>query len=91
MVQFADFTDEEQEVVTAIARRATMSGLYDDPVAVMMDISATHVHCPLRLNDLLNADDFNFGHDIGGIERHLNRSTGWLKNFFLPRFAQPQQ
>lgn len=53
-----------------------------------MDITATHCNGnPLRLDDLLNADAFQFAHDIGGIRRHLNRETGKLEDCFVPRFT----
>lgn len=55
---------------------------------VEMDLSATHATCPLRLAELADADDFNFSHDMGGIRRHLNRQTGELEDFFVPRFAE---
>ena len=55
---------------------------------VMMDLSATIAQgVPLRLKELLAADDFNFIHDVWGIQRHLNRETGKLENHFWPRFA----
>ena len=52
-----------------------------------MDISATHLHCPLDLDQLLKFDDFNFAHDITGISFNLDRVTGKLENCFLPRCA----
>ncbi len=57
-----------------------------------MDIAA--VHCngnPLRLEELLAADEFNFSHDIFGIRRHINRETGKLNNHFLPRFTKTKE
>ncbi len=42
---------------------------------------------PLRLADLLAADDFNFAHDVFGIMRHIDRRTGRLDNHFVPRFC----
>lgn len=55
-----------------------------------MDFTATHANGnPLRLADLLAADDFNFAHDAFGIARHLDRSTGKLTRCFVPRFSQP--
>lgn len=61
-----------------------------DAMDITMDIEACHLNgCPLRLAEMLVADDFNFMHDIGGINRHLNRQTGKLMNCFLPRFAKP--
>lgn len=52
-----------------------------------MDITAAHANgTPLRLADMLAADDFNFAHDWSGIRRHLNRETGQMLSCFLPRF-----
>lgn len=54
-----------------------------------MDVTAVHANgCPLRLVDLLEADEFNFSHDIFGIHRHLDRETGKLGDCFSPRFHQ---
>lgn len=53
-----------------------------------MDLIATHANgCPMDFAKLLNADDFNFMHDVCGIARHLDRRTGKLTDFFLPRCA----
>lgn len=55
-----------------------------------MDITAVHANGnPLRLADMLAADDFNFGHDWFGIRRHLDRETAQLRDFFSPRFTAP--
>ena len=61
---------------------------YKDKLDLMMDIDATNENCPLRLKELLNADDFNFYHDIIGIGNNLNRKTKKLENCFLPRYAK---
>lgn len=56
-----------------------------------MDITATHLNgTPLDLDRLLAFDDLNFVHDVFGIARHLDRSTGKLQNCFVPRSAQPE-
>ena len=86
-------TDRESgRVIEAIARRAVLmahkAGIDYDFQSACMDITATHCSgCPLRLGELLSADDFNFGHDVLGIYRHLNRDTGKLERFFRPRFS----
>lgn len=55
---------------------------------VLMDISACHFSAQkLRLDDLLAADDFNFIHDVAGINRHLDRDNGRLSDGFSPRFS----
>jgi hypothetical protein len=56
---------------------------------ILMDLMACHFrYNPLRLDDLLAADSFNFMHDIGGINKHLNRETYQLMDHFSPRFAK---
>jgi len=87
MVEFAEFTKDEQEIVDAIVERSVRMFIHDDSLDALMDISATHIHTPLRLNDLLNADDFNFVHDLAGIRRHLDRTTGQLMHCFSPRHS----
>jgi hypothetical protein len=58
-----------------------------DAMSLHMDLSACIAQgCNLKLNELLNADDFNFCHDVFGISRHINRDTGKLENFFVPRY-----
>lgn len=59
-----------------------------DPITVVMDLTAVHFGgTKLRLDELLAADDFNFIHDVSGINRNLNRETWELDNCFLPRFT----
>lgn len=93
-VEFADFTPEEQATVDRIAKRAAKifreAGMRRPAIEFEMDLSAVHAKVPLRLAELEQADDFNFGHDIAGIYRHLNRQTGELEDFFVPRFADHQ-
>lgn len=55
---------------------------------VMMDITACHANgCRLKLAELLEAEQFDFVHDVFGIRRHLNRETGKLEDCFTPRLA----
>jgi len=86
-----DATQEEMALIQKIATRGFCRQLYIDVLALSMDIAATHLNgCPLKLEEWLVADDFNFFHDIYGIYNNLDRKTGQLKNCFLPRFAKPQ-
>lgn len=76
----------------AIARRAVAMakelGVQYDQMTAVMDIDATHCNgCPLKLQALLEADDTNFAHDVFGIRRHIDRTTGELLNCFVPRYA----
>lgn len=86
---------DDRELSRSIAQRAVKlavdllgSDEGRDTLSFHMDIVAAHANgCPLRLSDLLAADDFNFAHDVFGISQHLNRETGKLGDFFRPRFA----
>ncbi len=92
---FATFTKDEQEAVEVIIDRALplfrACNISYIRRAIEMDLSATHATCPLRLQDLASAPDPDFGHDVLGIYRYLDRKTGVLTNLFCPRFAAPQR
>lgn len=94
-VQFARFTQEEQQAVAEIISRAAklfaMAGQRLDRTSLEMDLAAVHAHTPLRLADLAVASDINLAHDVVGIMRNIDRSTGRLANHFLPRFTAPQK
>lgn len=81
----------DSETIRHIADRAVrMAAQHNvelDRIETEMDLCALHNTCPLRLDELLAADDFNFAHDVFGIRRHMDRETGDLKDFFLPRFS----
>jgi hypothetical protein len=63
---------------------------YPDRQSMNMDVTAVHANGnPLRLADLLAADDFNFAHDMSGICNCLDRRTGQLTRNFRPRFSVP--
>lgn len=88
-----DATPEEHEIIQRIAHRAVRvarrAGVEYKLSDASMDINAVHSNgTPMRLQELLEADDFNFNHDVFGIRRHLDRQTGQLRNFFVPRFAR---
>lgn len=51
-------------------------------------LQAVHAVNPLRLEELAQADEFNFKHDISGILDHFNIKTGKFKNCFTPRYTQ---
>lgn len=78
----ADIADR----TTAMAQR---NNINYDRITVEMDITAVHANgCPLRLEELLSAEPFDFSHDVFGIRKNLNRETGELEHCFLPRFAK---
>lgn len=85
----------ELQLITKIAKRAVALakkyGVDYDYRDACMDLDACHSNgCPLDFQKLLDAPDSDFGHDVFGIRRHINRSTGELMDCFLPRCAMPQ-
>lgn len=92
MVKF-EATKEETILISAIAQRAHYiarnSGIVYDIINISMDVEATHCNGnPLKLAELLEADELNFCHDIFGIAEHLNRDTGTLEDCFSPRYSK---
>lgn len=75
---------EEQTLVSAIIKRCKpRSG---EAMNLSMDLIAAHANgCPMDWQKLLDAPNFDFWHDINGIQRHINRDTGQLEDCFLPR------
>lgn len=83
---------EEARTIGAIASRAVKMAAslgVDYPfMDADMDVTFAHRDCPMKLEQLLAADDANFSHDVFGIRRHLNRETKKLEDCFLPRFSK---
>lgn len=89
-----DVSKEESDIIGQIAKRASFAadkiGVNYKYMDAIMDLTACHANgTPLRLAELLKADDGNFGHDVFGIRRHIDRETGKLGDCFLPRYARP--
>lgn len=82
-------TENEMMIVAKIVRRAEKMNLVKvDRHHLMMDIVAVNQEVGLRLEEWLNADEFNFAHDVVGIQQNLDPDTKKLTNFFLPRYAK---
>lgn len=83
---------ERYEKYVKIAERAERDGLYNgERINLMMDIESADKKFNLRLDDWLEADKFNFAHDLYGIVDNIVRDSFPAENFglFVPRFAQP--
>jgi hypothetical protein len=77
-----------ERIVSRAVRVARENEIDYDKCTALMDITAVHANgCKLRLNELIEADAFNFNHDVFGIRSHLDRTTGKLTGCFVPRFA----
>ena len=73
-----------------IAKRAEEMDLYNgERMTLLMDLESADNVFNLRLEDFLNAGDFNFSHDVLGIMSNINRSEFPAKDFglFVPRYA----
>lgn len=60
-----------------------------DRMSALMDIESADKQFDLRLDDWLQADDFNFAHDFCGIQNNIVRGVFPATDFgfFVPRFA----
>ena len=78
----------EAAIAKRAASMAAIAGFNYPILDATMDIDACHSNgCPLKLHELLEADDFNFAHDAFGIRKHIDRTTGKLQDCFVPRYA----
>ena len=76
------------QIAKRAAEKAVNLGVKYPLIDAEMDITACHANGnPLKLKELLNADDANFGHDVFGIRRYIDRGTGQLLGLFVPRFS----
>ncbi|WP_309628187.1 hypothetical protein [Brevundimonas sp.] len=90
-----DVSDEDAGLISTIVDRAEelclAQGETLDRLSTTMDLTACHANgCPLDLTKLAKADNFNLTHDVFGIARHLDRTTGRLRDFFDPRCSLPE-
>jgi hypothetical protein len=84
---------EEHKQIITIAKRAIKLSEKNDITYSMtdciMDITATHCNgTKINLKKLIEFNDSNFGHDVYGIRRYIDRNTGKLTNNFLPRCTE---
>lgn len=86
MIDWNAVTKEDSVKIRAITQRVISLCETKNFEHVSMDLTACHVSGnPLDLDKLAKFDAFDFIHDIAGIDRHLDRETGELRNCFLPR------
>lgn len=79
------------KIVTKTREMALAYGIDYTVSEISMDLIAAHEVSPLPLQKLLDTADTNlsdFSHDVFGIRRHINRTTGELQDAFVPRCAR---
>lgn len=80
----------EIDLMGDIAKRADeMNLLMFDRMSLIMDLEVATREFNLRLEELLNADNFNFSHDVVGIQQNIDRENVKMNGVFVPRFASP--
>lgn len=85
--------DEINYIMHAARRAAKLAAKHGIAYATLdaaMDIEAAHADCPMDLKQLCEFDDSNFGHDVFGIRRYIDRETKSLAHCFVPRCALPK-
>lgn len=87
MIDWESVSEEDTETLLEIADRCEDLFYVEDKTNLLMDLTAAHLDVPLKLSELLEADELNFTHDVLGIGEHINRETGELENSFCPRYA----
>lgn len=81
-----DISEVESRLVNQIILRAGVAPQHR--MKLELDIIACHCNgTPLALELLAAAPPADFLHDIQGIQKHINRTTGKLDPVFEPRFA----
>lgn len=94
-VNFTCTPQEQYLIIQIVARYSQMAEQFfgealsdETKLEVQMDLTACHCNgCPLDLQRLLEIRDFDFIHDVAGIRNNIDRTTGKLKGFFLPRLG----
>lgn len=85
-------TKTDYELINQIVDRAQNMGFYENNrITAYLDVQNATKYFNMRLEDWLEADDFNFAHDIVGIYKAINRIAHPVDfsndPWFLPRFA----
>jgi len=90
-------TRQEIKLIFKIAKRAVAlaekDGFEYRINDALMDLGACHCNgCPLDLEKLPAFEDGDFGHDVFGIRRFLDRKTGKIPpDRFDPRCSLPER
>ncbi len=89
-IKWDAISDQDLNLISLIIGRAKAVTAQDSTLdkteksALIMDLSAYHLACPLRLDGLLKAPAHDLLHDVMGIHVSLNRTTGEPRACFQP-------
>jgi len=91
MIDWSRITKEDAIAISKIVAIVADGDPTCDVMSLDMDLTACHTHgCPLDLDHMAQASRADLMHDIAGIHRHLDRTTGQLQDCFVPRFAKQE-
>lgn len=77
---------EQYETIYKICERAEALNASDTGrMVLVLDLSNVAQKYEIDLDELLNFPDYDFVHDISGIQKHFNRSSMVFENRFVPR------
>lgn len=81
--------ERHSKYASICARAKAMGIVWGDAIGALMDIESADKKFNLRLDELLEADNFNFAHDFIGIQNNIVRDVYPATDFgfFIPRFA----
>lgn len=92
LIDWSISEEDYAEVAKATQRAEIMARKAKRPFDIKeceMDLTAVHLNdTALDLVRLNEFDDFNFAHDVFGIQRHIDRTNGKLTRCFMPRCAR---
>ena len=81
-----DITKKDQTLLDIILEMIRAVSPKTNIFDIEMDLIACHLNGNrLDFEKLMWFDEFDFFHDLLGIQRHMDRNTGKLKNCFSPR------
>lgn len=81
------------QTATKIAQRAVNGGLIrpSKVLTLLIDLDKAVEHLDLDLDRLLNADPWDFVHDLNGIQANIDRSTEEFTGDWLPRCSRSRK
>lgn len=79
--------DDYSIIDKIIKRGLSLEAIQSNRLNAFIDLTKGIEYFDIDVNQLYNADDFNFCHDIIGIQNNINRTTGKFENCFLPRYS----
>ena len=81
-----DCTSETFSLIERIIARAeSEQAILRGRISLLCALSCLYANYDADLQALLDSEDYDFVHDISGIQRHMDLETGRLTDEFVPR------